>query len=69
MFLGFPACYSGNSNMQMKMSIIAVAHVLRKCIEQVKLNDQCQGVAEIKKKTKGCFERVRLCALRGARKF
>ena len=43
---------------------IAVAHVLKKCIEQVKLNDQCQGIAEIKM-TKGYFERVRLCALRG----
>ena len=46
---------------------IAVAHVLKKCIEQVKLNDQCQGIAEIKK-TNGYFERVRLCALRGARR-
>ena len=30
----------------------------------MKLNDQCQGIAEIKK-AKGYFERVRLCALRG----
>ena len=47
---------------------IAVAHVLRKCIEQVKLNDQCQGVAEIKKKTKGCFEKGETLCVAGGQK-
>jgi hypothetical protein len=36
------------------------------CIVQVKLNDQCQGTAE---ETKGHFERMRLCALRGSRRI
>jgi len=50
----FVTIYMVRGYVYIMQNIIALAHVLRKCIEQVKLNDQCQGVAEIKK-DKGMF--------------